>query len=101
MSVLSVVFAQLLNKPHQHDFIQAAWAFREDIQCNVVEAGDLLSIPHVLLVGDELIQDQVNQAVTDFVGRVNALAEHKMSVTNKLEGSHYAALTELVKEYQS
>ena len=33
-----------------------------------------------------------------FVSEVNRRAECKMEMTGKLEGSHYAAMTELLKE---
>lgn len=47
-------------------------------------------------VDQRMLPDMLLQA---FVREVNARAEQKMLQTHKLEGSHYAAMRELLKEW--
>lgn len=39
--------------------------------------------------------------VNEFIEEVNRRAEQKMLITGKLEGSHYAAMQELQKEWNN
>jgi len=82
------------------DLVHAAQALREDILLNILGAREVLEPPSAFQVEPGLIKRLVNQEVIGFVRRVNNLAEQKIEQTHRLEGSHYAAMTELVKEYE-
>lgn len=54
--------------------------------------------PRVTLRPLDSLTGRDRRLLIAFVGEVNRRAEKKMELTETLEGSHYAAMTELLKE---